>query len=102
MIIAEQKTLNDLIRMLEGHRKVLVVGCRSCVAVCLAGGEKEVGILAESLRLHSDLAGKGWQVEEATLERACEKEWVRRDGGFHGGPGRHRVVGLRGGGPGHP
>jgi NAD-dependent dihydropyrimidine dehydrogenase PreA subunit len=77
MIIAEQKTLNDLIRMLEGHRKVLVVGCRSCVAVCLAGGEKEVGILAESLRLHSDLAGKDWQIDEVTLERACEKEWVK-------------------------
>lgn len=77
MIIAEQKTLNDLIRMLEGHRKVLVVGCRSCVAVCLAGGEKEVGIVAESLRLHSDLAGKCWQVDEVTLERACEKEFVR-------------------------
>jgi ferredoxin len=76
MIIAEQKTLNDVIKMLEGHKNVLVMGCRSCVAVCLAGGEKEVGILAESLRLHSDLAGKDWNVEEITLERACEKEWV--------------------------
>jgi ferredoxin len=77
MIIAEQKPLNDVINMLEGHRMVLVVGCRSCVAVCLAGGEKEAAVLAESLRLHSDLTGKGWQVTEVTLERACEKEWVR-------------------------
>ncbi|MGD0817471.1 MAG: methylenetetrahydrofolate reductase C-terminal domain-containing protein [Methanomassiliicoccales archaeon] len=77
MIIAEQKTLNDVIKMLEGHKNVLVVGCRSCAAVCLAGGEKEAGILAESLRLHSELKGKEWNVEEITLERACEKEWVR-------------------------
>ncbi|HEY3421389.1 MAG TPA: methylenetetrahydrofolate reductase C-terminal domain-containing protein [Methanomassiliicoccales archaeon] len=77
MIIAEQKPLNEVIEMLEGHSRVLVVGCRSCVAVCLAGGEKEAGILAESLRLHSDLKGKEWEVEEVTLERVCEKEWVR-------------------------
>ena len=77
MIIAEQKPLIDVLSMLEGHKNVLVVGCRSCVAVCLAGGEKEAGILAESLRLHSELKGKGWNVDDITLERACEKEWVR-------------------------
>jgi hypothetical protein len=62
--------------MLEGHKRILVAGCRSCVAICLAGGEKEVGILAESLRLYSDLNGKDWQVEEGTVERQCEKEFV--------------------------
>jgi ferredoxin len=77
MIIAEQKPLNDVINMLEGHKNVLVVGCRSCVAICLAGGEKEAGVLTEALRLHSDLKNKGWNVDVITLERACEKEWVR-------------------------
>jgi hypothetical protein len=87
MIIAEQKPLNDIIQMLEGHQRVLVVGCRSCVAVCLAGGEKEAGILAESLRLHSELKGKGWDIEEITLERRKERD---------------HLPGLRGRGPGHP
>jgi ferredoxin len=77
MIIAEQKPLDFVIETLDEHKNVLVVGCRSCVAVCLAGGEKEAGILKESLHLHSDLTGKGWNIEEITLERACEKEWVR-------------------------
>jgi len=77
MIIGAQKPLNEICNMLEGHRNILVAGCRSCVAICLAGGEKEVGVLAESLRLHSDLRGKGWSIEEVTVERQCEKEWVR-------------------------
>lgn len=76
MIIAEQKQLGQMMSMLEGHERILLVGCRSCVAICLAGGEKEVGILAEALRLHSQLQGKGWDLTEVTLERACEKEWV--------------------------
>jgi hypothetical protein len=46
MIIGEQKPLKEICDILEGHRMILVAGCRSCVAICLAGGEKEVGILA--------------------------------------------------------
>ncbi|OPY33076.1 MAG: hypothetical protein A4E32_00748 [Methanomassiliicoccales archaeon PtaU1.Bin124] len=76
MIIAEQKPIPRIVEMLEGHKSMLVVGCRSCVAICLAGGEKEVSILSEALRIESDLKGNGWQVDEVTLERACEKEWV--------------------------
>jgi hypothetical protein len=76
MIIGEQKPLKEICDILEGHRRILVAGCRSCVAICLVGGEKEVGILAESLRLHSDLSGKGWEIDEVTVERQCEKEWV--------------------------
>ncbi len=77
MIIAEQKPLRDIIAELDGHRRILVAGCRSCAAICLAGGEREVATLAEALRLHSDVRGKGWRISEVTVERQCEKEWVR-------------------------
>jgi hypothetical protein len=76
MIIAEQKPLKEICGNIEGQRKILVAGCRSCVAICLAGGEKEVELLSESLRLYSDLNGKDWEVSEITVERQCEKEWV--------------------------
>ena len=76
MIIGEQKSLSEIAAMLEGQRKILIAGCRSCVAICLVGGEKEVAVLAESLRLLSSLKGKGWEVEEVTVERQCEKEWA--------------------------
>jgi len=77
VIIAEQKGLEEIVRNLDGHSAILIAGCKSCVAICHAGGEKEVGLMAESLRLYSDLHGKGWSISETTLERQCEKEWVR-------------------------
>lgn len=76
MIIAKQKDLSKIIDSLEGHRRILVAGCRSCVAICQAGGEKETAKVAEALRLHASLKGSGWEVDEVTLERQCEREWV--------------------------
>ncbi|MBI0582773.1 MAG: methylenetetrahydrofolate reductase C-terminal domain-containing protein [Methanomassiliicoccus sp.] len=76
MIIAERKDLGQILRMVEGKKRVLVAGCRSCVAICHAGGEKEVAMLAEALRLHAAGEGRDVDVSEITVERQCEKEFV--------------------------
>jgi ferredoxin len=76
MIIAEQKPLADIKTMLDGQQKVLVVGCGTCVTVCLAGGEKEVGILASSLRMATKLDGNGVDFDEVTVQRQCEWEYI--------------------------
>ena len=55
MIIAEQKPLTEIIELLGDAKKVLIVGCGTCVTVCFAGGEKEVGILASAMRIKSKL-----------------------------------------------
>ena len=49
MIVAEQKPLEDLKRMMKGKKKVLAVGCGTCVAVCFSGGKKETSALASAL-----------------------------------------------------
>jgi ferredoxin len=77
MIIAEQKDLGQIVKMLEGSERILVAGCRSCVAICLAGGEKEVSTLSEALRLRASIDGREIDVKEVTLERQCEKEWIK-------------------------
>lgn len=76
MIVAEQKPLAEVKDMLDGHEKVLVVGCGTCVTVCFAGGTKEVGILASSLRMASKLDGSAKEVDEVTVQRQCEWEYI--------------------------
>lgn len=77
MIIAERKDLGQIVKMLDGKSRILVAGCRSCVSICHAGGEKEVATLSEALRLQGGAEGREVSVAEVTLERQCEKEWVR-------------------------
>ena len=51
MIVASPKPIAELKRLLARHKKVLFVGCGTCVTVCLAGGEREVGIMAYAMRM---------------------------------------------------
>jgi len=51
MIVAERKPFSEIMSMVEGFSKILVVGCGSCVTICMAGGEEEVKILVSQLRL---------------------------------------------------
>jgi len=74
MIIAERKPMEEIKQMIAPYKKLLLVGCGTCVTVCWAGGEKEVGILASQLRLARSAEGKEISILEATVERQCEKE----------------------------
>jgi ferredoxin len=76
MIVGEQKPLNEVMELLGDARRVLVAGCGTCVTVCFAGGEKEVGILASELRMKSKLDGHPMEVDEVTVQRQCEWEYI--------------------------
>ncbi len=76
MIVGEQKPLEEVMELLGDAEKVLIVGCGTCVTVCFAGGEKEVGILASSVRMKSKLDGHPVAVDEATVQRQCEWEYL--------------------------
>lgn len=75
MIVAEQKPFEEIARMVDGCEKLLIMGCGTCVSVCMAGGEREVGVLASTLRLHNRAHGRTMEVREATIERQCDREF---------------------------
>lgn len=76
MIVAKQKDFQAIKRMVGEARRVLVVGCKTCVTVCNAGGMKEVGVLAATLKLDAQREGRPLEVSELTLERQCDPEYV--------------------------
>ena len=77
MIVAERKPLNEIAEMIAPYKKATVIGCRSCVAICLAGGEKEVKMLVSAMKLKNRSDGRDQELEGFVLERQCEKEWVK-------------------------
>jgi len=77
MIIGQQKPLDEIKQMIADYQKVLILGCGTCVTVCFAGGEKEVGILASALRMATALDGHPREFVEATVQRQCEYEYNR-------------------------
>jgi len=75
VITAVQKPFNEIYEMVKGYDKLLILGCGSCVTVCMAGGEKEVGILASTIRLANKNNGISAEIREATIERQCDREF---------------------------
>jgi ferredoxin len=77
MIVADRKKVPEIRDMVKDHKRVLLVGCGTCVTVCLAGGEREVGIIASALRMSLKLSGHGdVVVDEGVIERQCEDAFI--------------------------
>ena len=76
MIIASRKPFEEIKKSVAAYQNILVVGCGTCVAVCLAGGKKEVGLLASQLRMSFGLDKKKVGISEETLERQCDREFL--------------------------
>ncbi len=76
MIIAEQKSLDEIKTLIGNSEKVLVLGCGTCVTVCFAGGEREAAIMASSLRMATKLEGKNKAITDITVQRQCEWEYL--------------------------
>lgn len=76
MITAEQKPIDEIREMIVPYKRILALGCGSCVAECAAGGEKETAMLASALRMAAKMNGEDVGISEKTIDRQCVKEFV--------------------------
>jgi len=76
MITAEQKPIDEIREMIAPYKRILALGCGSCVAECAAGGEKETAMLASTLRMAAKIDGRDILIHEKTVDRQCVKDFI--------------------------
>lgn len=76
MIVGKRKPFDELKEMIKDCKKVLTVGCGTCVAVCLAGGEKEVAVFNTEMDMARKLDDNPIEIGAVTLERQCDREYL--------------------------
>lgn len=75
MIVGKQKSIDENFEVIKKHKKVLVFGCNTCVAVCHAGGNKEAEIMASMLRMKAKQEGVDIEIKNSGIERQCEHDF---------------------------
>lgn len=76
MIVAEVKPFEEIKRAIDGRKTVCILGCEACVTICHAGGQKQVAEIASQIRLSCKLTGDDVLVEEGSVQRQCEWEFI--------------------------
>ena len=76
MIVADRKSLKEILAMVKDNKKILIAGCKGCVTVCNVGGLKEVEILASSMKIARKKEGNDIDIDIHVLERQCDTEYV--------------------------
>lgn len=74
MIVSKAKPFEAVVAMLQGVKKVGLVGCKSCASACAVGGEKECEAMKEALE------AVGFEVVGIVLpDESCHKMLLRRE-----------------------
>jgi ferredoxin len=74
MIVGKLKPLEEILSLIKGFQNILILGCGSCVSVCLSGGDREARALAREIS-NAELSPPKLRVE--TFLRLCERDLVK-------------------------
>jgi len=77
MIIGKLKPLDEIVSSISRFRNVFIVGCGSCVTVCLSGGEREAKALGRELADPARYENAPPAVRVDTFQRQCERDLVQ-------------------------
>ena len=89
MIITKKKPVEELLAMLQGYKKLAIVGCGNCAAACQTGGEKEIQ------EMKTLLEEQGFEVVATVLpEECCHKMLVKKDTKVLKDSGAEAIVGM--------
>ena len=75
MIVGERKPFDEIKEMMKKFRKVLNVGCGGCTSICMAGGQREVGLLNVELQNALKRDGASVHADGFTIERQCNADF---------------------------
>ena len=76
MIVGDHKPLEEIATHLSGYKKVLILGCGSCVTVCLSGGDREARQMALELTRSNYFDGAPPHFKTGSIVRQCEKDLI--------------------------
>jgi ferredoxin len=76
VIVGRRKPLEEIVTLVEPYQRLLILGCGTCVTVCMAGGLKEAEETASLLRLCRQEQGRALEAKAVVAERVCEREYL--------------------------
>ncbi len=76
MIVGDLKPIDEIMASIKGYKKILALGCGSCVTVCLSGGDREAQALIHALTRHEAFKETPPKFHCDTILRQCEQDLV--------------------------
>jgi hypothetical protein len=76
MIVGDIKPLAEIVSAIKEYKQVLVLGCGSCVTVCLSGGEREAEQLCHELSQIRHYQETPPKFKVGSILRQCERDLV--------------------------
>ncbi len=74
MIVGNLKPVEEIASSIAEFKKVMVLGCGSCVSVCLSGGEKAADRLVHDLVIAESFKNEIPEFKVGALLRQCERD----------------------------